>query len=434
MSKRKKRQPDQKKLLTPARQLIGLVMLFFFLGFLLLAVWMRSREAAGWEKAVVLSFAVPALVYAGVLGIPRLFPGDRLLLSLTNFLCALGVLVLFRLNPDRGISQAFNYFVGVVAMLGCAVVFRFIRRCKLWVVLLMLVSVGMLALPLIYGSEINGAKNWVTLFGFGFQPSELVKISLLVAVCWLLSERKAVWAIGLTGVSLGLLMLQKDLGTALLYYGTVLTALWAATGSGLLLLGGMAGAAGGAFVGYRMFAHVKKRVAVWRNPWADRQGAGYQIVQGLIAIANGGLWGLGLGLGNPGVIPASYNDYIFTVICHEFGVLFGIIVLLIYLAIVLRGISIARRTDNAFYALLALSCAVMLGLQTFVIVGGNIKLIPLTGVTLPFISYGGTSLVSSLCLVGVLQGISARTQAALHPVKPKGRGTKPASRRKEVRR
>ena len=429
MNKRKKRQPDQKKLLTPARQLIGLVMLFFFLGFLLLAAWMRSEGTSGWEKALILSVAVPALVYAGVLGIPRVFPGDRLLLSLTNFLCALGVLVLFRLNPDRGISQAFNYFVGVVAMLGCAVVFRFIERWGPLVVLLMGVSVGLLVLPLVYGSEINGAKNWVTLFGFGFQPSELVKITLLVAVCWLLSKRKTIWAIGLTGVSLLLLMLQKDLGTALLYYGTVLTALWAATGSTLMLLGGMAGAAGGALVGYRMFAHVKKRVAVWRNPWADRQGAGYQIVQGLIAIANGGLWGLGLGLGNPGVIPASYNDYIFTVICHEFGVLFGIIVLLIYLAIVLRGISIARRTDSAFHALLALSCSVMLGLQTFVIVGGNIKLIPLTGVTLPFISYGGTSLVSSLCLVGVLQGISARTQAKLRPPKAE-KGTKPAPRRK----
>ena len=246
MNKRKKRQPDQKKLLTPARQLIGLVMLFFFLGFLLLAAWMRSEGASGWEKALILSVAVPALVYAGVLGIPRVFPGDRLLLSLTNFLCALGVLVLFRLNPDRGISQAFNYFVGVVAMLGCAVVFRFIERWGPLVVLLMGVSVGLLVLPLVYGSAINGAKNWVTLFGFGFQPSELVKITLLVAVCWLLSKRKTIWAIGLTGASLLLLMLQKDLGTALLYYGTVLTALWAATGSTLMLLGGMAGAAGGA--------------------------------------------------------------------------------------------------------------------------------------------------------------------------------------------
>ena len=430
MSKQKKRQPDQKKLLTPARQLIGLVMLFFFLGFLLLAAWMRTEGNGDWTKALILAGAVPALVYVGVLGIPRLFPGDRLLLSLANFLCALGVLILFRLNPYRGMRQTLAYFVGVVAMLLCAVFFRVIRKWKPWVILLMIISVVLLALPLVYGTEIYGAQNWVTLFGFGFQPSELVKISLLVAVCWLLSERKVIWAVGLTGVSLGLLMLQKDLGTALLYYGTVLTALWASTGSTLLLLGGMAGAAGGAYVGYRMFAHVKKRVAVWQNPWADRQDAGYQIVQGLIAIANGGLWGLGLGLGNPKVIPASENDYIFTVICHEFGVLFGIVVLLIYLAIVLRGISIARRTDSAFYALLALSCSVMLGLQTFVIVGGNIKLIPLTGVTLPFISYGGTSLVSSLCLVGVLQGISARTQADLHPAPRRPQSSRPASRRK----
>ena len=434
MSKRKKRQPDEKKLLTPARQLIGLVMLFFFLAFLLLAVWMKTEGKADWPKALILSAAVPALCYVGVLGIPRLFPGDRLLLSLTNFLCALGVLVLFRLNPDRGISQAFNYLVGVIAMLMSAVAFRFIRRWKPVVLLLIPLSVGLLVLPLVYGSEINGAKNWVTLFGFGFQPSELVKLSLLVAVSWLLAERKRIWAVGLTGVSLILLMLQKDLGTALLYYGTVLTALWAATGSGLVLLGGAMGAAAGGYLGYRMFAHVKKRVAVWRNPWADRQGAGYQIVQGLIAIANGGLWGLGLGLGNPGVIPASYNDYIFTVICHEFGGLFGVIVLMIYLAIVLRGISIARRTDSAFFALLAFSCSVMLALQTFVIVGGNIKLIPLTGVTLPFISYGGTSLVSSLCLVGILQGISARTQAAHQPPAGKKQTSRPAPRRKEGKR
>ncbi len=434
MTKRKKRQPDQKKLLTPARQLIGLVMLFFLLGFLTLGLWLYTEGNNAWPRALVMAAAVPALIYVGVLGIPRLFPGDRLLLSLTNFLCAFGVLILFRLNPDRGISQAFNYLVGVIAMLLCAVAFRLIRQWKWPVLALMAASVALLTLPLIYGSEINGARNWVTLFGFGFQPSELVKISLLISVCWLLSKRRLIWAAGLTGISLLLLMLQKDMGTALLYYGTVLAALWAATGSGFILLFGAAGAAAGGYLGYRMFAHVKKRVAVWLNPWADRQGAGYQIVQGLIAIANGGLWGLGLGLGNPGVIPASYNDYIFTVICHEFGVLFGIVVLTIYLAIVLRGISIARRADNAFHALLALSCSVMLGLQTFVIVGGNIKLIPLTGVTLPFISYGGTSLVSSLCLVGVLQGISARTRADAAPADGASRKGRPAPRRKEGRR
>ena len=220
-------------------------------------------------------------------------------------------------------------------------------------------------------------------------------------------------AVILTGACLGLLMLQKDLGTALLYFGMALFMMYASTGSPLILAGGAVGGAAGAYLGYRMFAHVKRRVAVWLNPWADRQGAGYQIVQGLIAIANGGLWGTGLRLGNPGVIPASFNDYIFTVICHEFGVIFGLSVLVIYLAVVFRGIAIARQADNAFHALLSLGCTVMLGLQTFVIVGGNIKLIPLTGVTLPLISYGGTSLVSSMCLVGIMQGVFAVNRARI---------------------
>ena len=391
-----------------ARRLLLIAMLFYFLAFGLLFLYNYDT------RALLLAGVIPVLIFVSVLGLPKLFPTDRLLLSLSSFLAALGVLVLFRLNPDRGISQLLNYMVAIAAMLACTVGVRFIRRWRLLAWLAVPVSLGLLALPLLYGSEINGAKNWVTLFGFGFQPSELVKLSLLVALAWLLSRRRLVPAVLLTGLCLGFLMLQKDLGTALLYFGMALLMMYASTGSQLVLAAGAASGVAGALLGYRMFAHVKKRVAVWLNPWSDRQGAGYQIVQGLIAIANGGLWGTGLRLGNPGVIPASFNDYIFTVICHEFGVVFGLAVLVIFLAVVVRGIAIARQADNAFHALLCLGCTVMLGLQTFVIVAGNIKLIPLTGVTLPLISYGGTSLVSSMCLVGVMQGVYACNRARMN--------------------
>ncbi len=390
-----------------ASRLLSMAMLFHFLAFGLLFLYNFDT------RTLMLALTVPVLIFVSVRGLPKLFPADQLLLCLSSFLASLGVLVLYRLYPERGMSQLINYMVAIVAMLACTVSVRFIRRWRLLAWLAVPVSLGLLVLPLVFGSEINGAKNWVTLFGFGFQPSELVKLSLLVALAWLLSRRKLVLAVILTGACLGLLMLQKDLGTALLYFGMALFMMYASTGSPLILAAGAVGGVGGAYLGYRMFAHVKRRVAVWLNPWADRQGAGYQIVQGLIAIANGGLWGTGLRLGNPGVIPASYNDYIFTVICHEFGVVFGLAVLVIYLALVLRGIAIARQADNAFHALLSLGCTVMLGLQTFVIVGGNIKLIPLTGVTLPLISYGGTSLVSSMCLVGVMQGVFAVNRARM---------------------
>lgn len=398
---------DQPKNQGFSRSLLLIAMLFYFLAFGLLFLYAYDA------RALLLAAAVPALMFVSVRGLPRLFPSDRLLLCLSSFLVALGVLILYRLNPERGVSQMVNYVAAVAAMLACTVAVRYIRRWRLLATLAVPVSIALLVLPLVYGAEVNGAKNWVTLFGFGFQPSELVKLSLLVSLAWLLSRRKLILAALLTGVCLILLMLQKDMGTALLYFGMALLMMYAAIGSPLILLGGAAAGAAGAYIGYRRFAHVKVRVAVWLNPWRDRQGSGYQIVQGLIAIANGGLWGTGLRLGNPGVIPASFNDYIFTVICHELGVLFGVGVLIIYLALVLRGISIARQADNRFHALLALGCAAMLGLQTFVIVGGNIKLIPLTGVTLPLISYGGTSLVSSMCLIGVLQGVFAGNRAQM---------------------
>ena len=184
--------------------------------------------------------------------------------------------------------------------------------------------------------------------------------------------------------------------------------LYYASSSNLLMTGvGLMGGAGAAVAGYKMFAHVKKRVAIWRNPWSDYDNSGYQIVQSLMAIASGGLFGVGLGLGSPRTIPVYHTDFIFAVICEQFGVIFGLFVLLMYVAIIWRGATIAMAARRSFHGLLAMGCTLMLGLQTFVIIGGVIKLIPLTGVTMPFVSYGGTSLVSSLCLAGLLQGVAS---------------------------
>ena len=398
----KKQRPHE-----PGRAMLLAVMVFYFLGFFLLAL-----KDGKWES-FALSVVVPTIIFVGTAGISHIFPSDRLLLSLTNFLCALGVLVLYRLNPSRGMAQAVNYGVGVVCMMLCALLVRYIRNWKWLTGLIMAGSLGLLALPLLFGRETNGAKNWFYIGGYSVQPSELVKLALLLAVSYLLSQRKVFLSILFGGACLLMLMLQKDLGTALLYFGVVFVLLYAATGSVPLLLGGVVGGAGAAVLGYSMFAHVKRRVAIWLNPWADTEGAGYQIVQSLIAIVNGGAWGVGLGLGNAQVIPEYYNDFIISVILHEFGVIFGLVVLAMYLMIIIRGIMIARRSRTVFHALLATGCAALIGLQTFAIIGGNIKLIPLTGVTLPFISYGGTSMLSSLCVIGLLQGVASRNKAGL---------------------
>lgn len=384
-----------------SRPLIGTVKLFFFSAFFLLFL-----KDFAWQ-ALALAVAVPVMIHLCTKFLPRLFPADQLLLALVNFLCALGVLVLYATNPAYAYQQATYYGLGLIAMVICIYLVRLIHSWGAICLLLAPVSLALLALPLAIGRETYGAKNWFYIGSLSVQPSEIVKLSLLIILSYAMSRRKFFsWLIFAVGC-LGLLMLQKDLGTALLYYGVTLL-LYYASSSNLLLTGvGMLGGAGAAVAGYKMFAHVKKRVAIWRNPWMDYDNAGYQIIQSLMAIASGGLIGVGLGLGSPRTIPVYHTDFIFAVICEQFGVVFGLFVLLMYVALIWRGATIAMAARRSFHALLAMGCTLMIGLQTFVIIGGVIKLIPLTGVTMPFVSYGGTSLVSSLCLAGLLQGVAS---------------------------
>ena len=235
----------------------------------------------------------------------------------------------------------------------------------------------------------------------------MVKLTLLLILAFFMSRRRMLpWFLFVLSC-LVLLMLQKDLGTALLYFSVTLLLYWASTGNLPVTLLGLAGGGAAAFVGYQRFAHVRRRVAIWLNPWADYDNAGYQLVQGLMAIASGGLFGVGLGLGSPTSIPVYESDFIFAVLCEQFGLIFGLCVLLMMVALVLRGAMIAMAARRSFHGLLAMGASVLLGIQTFVIIGGVLKLIPLTGVTLPFVSYGGTSLISSMCLVGFIQGVES---------------------------
>lgn len=389
-----------------ARLLLGAITLFFFTAFLLLAL--KDMQL----RSFLMMLLVPLILFVSTAMIPKLFPADQLMLSLVNFLCALGVLMLYRINPRVGVDQAVNYGVGVLAMLFCMVFIRHLRELKLLMTLLMAGALLLMVLPLVFGKEINGARAWVSIGGIGFQPSELVKVALVLVEAWLLSRRKMVLAGLFAGICLILLMLQKDLGTALIYYAVTLVMLFAATRNyGYVSLGVLGGVAG-AWLGYVQFAHVKRRVRIWLDPWSGTtaENEGYHIVKSLIAMVNGGVWGLGLGLGNAAYaseLPANTTDSIFTVILNEFGLVFGICVLMIFLIIFLRGIGTAMRANSRFHTLLALGVASLLALQTFVIIGGNIKMIPLTGVTVPFISYGGSSILSCLCLVGLLQGVAS---------------------------
>ena len=393
----------------PDRRLVAAMMLFFFSAFLLIALKGELR----WQ-GFALAVAVPVLIYIATMWLPRFFPADKLLLSIANFLCGLGVLVLYSTDLDagtsRGLQQAINYSVGIAAMLFCILMVRYVRRWKLFVQIVALGSAGLIALPLVIGTEVNGATNWIRIAGMNLQPSEVVKVSLLLVLSYFMSRRRFwPWLI-FAGFCLAVLMLQKDLGTALIYYITALLMYFASTGNlpmtGLGLLGG----AGASVLGYKMFNHVRVRVAIWQNPWMYYEKSGYQIAQVLMAIASGGLFGVGLGLGAPRVIPVYFTDCIFAVICEQFGIIFGILVLVMYVILILRGASIALRARRGFMGLLAMGATVMLGVQTFVIIGGVLKLIPLTGVTMPFVSYGGTSMVSCMAMIGLIQGVASVNQ------------------------
>ena len=392
-----------------ASLILGFIVLFIISGFFLLA--MRTEEVD--MQAIWLMLGMILLVLLQYNILKSVFKHlERMTLLIVDFLCALSVIVIYRLDPDNGVSQFIWVLVGNVAMIVTLQVIKRVHNFGKANWAFMIISLGMLASTLVLGSTTYGAKNWIRIGGMSFQPSEFAKILFLIVSAYFLSTRKkqrALWPyVVYTALCAVILMLCRDLGAALLICGTFLVVFYAGTGNFLLTLGGAGAAVGAAFASYKMFAHVRTRVLVWRDPWRYYSGEGYQIVQGLMAIASGGLIGTGLGLGMPNVIPAAHTDYIFAVICEEFGVIAGIMLIVFYLVFIIRGILIALNAKNAFDALLVFGCTVMLSLQSFIIIGGVIKLIPLTGITLPFLSYGGSSMLASMIELGIIEGVAIK--------------------------
>ena len=277
----------------------------------------------------------------------------------------------------------------------------------------MVLCLGALASPWVVGEVRNGARNWITIIPdrLTIQPSEFIKPALILILSASLAGRprflKCLPAIGFAAACCGILLVQSDLGAVLLYFLTTLMIYFAATSNWLITLGGLGVGAAGAIVAYKTIPYVQTRVDIWQNPWSDPTGSGMQIVQALIAIGSGGLFGMGLGLGRPRNIPLYHSDFIFAAIAEEFGLIFSICLLAVYVLIIIRGVIVAMNARTSFHSLTALGIVVMIGLQTMLIVGGNTKLIPLTGVTLPLISSGGSSLVSTFLSFGILLGISS---------------------------
>lgn len=407
---------------------ILLIYIFIFLWLSLL-----NLAAAGVLNSYKLPVLLVLAVTASFLAVHFLLAiwgvrGDRLLFPLTAMLNAAGIIIILRLSNEIAEKQFFWLLVGLAAFLVIIKGLPNYKNLEDYKYVYIFLGLLLLASALIFGTETGGARSWINFGIFKFQPSELVKIILVIFLASYLEEKKEILKEGTTsflgipvpsiqyvgpllamwGFSLVLLIFQNDLGTALIFFGTFLAMIFIATGRWSYVVSGTLLFSLGGWMCYLFYRHVQVRVAIWLNPWNDIDGKGYQIVQSLFAIGSGGFYGTGLGLGRPNLIPAVHTDFVYSAWSEELGFMGAVALLLIYCLIIYRGYRIAATARSGFGSLLASGLTSLLAIQTIVIVGGVIKLFPLTGVTLPFVSYGGSSLVSSYILIGLLINISAK--------------------------
>lgn len=365
---------------------------------------------------------------------------DPLLLPLVALLNGLGLVMIYRLDlaeaakhPDvspQAPMQLLWTAVSLVLFLVTLMVIRDHTSLQQYPYTLAIAGVVFLALPAMLPrslSEVNGAKIWIKIPGLmSVQPGEFAKITLIIfAAAFLVSKRSVLATAGprflgltlprardlgplavLLAVTLAVLVVGKDLGSALLVFGVLLGMVYMATGRVSWLIIGLGAFAGGAFIAYRLFAHLRVRVDIWLHPFADPLGDGYQLVQSLFGLGTGGIFGTGLGAGRPDIVPYASTDFIVAALGEELGLVGLAAILLAYLLLVGRGLRTGLAARDNFGSLLASGLAFSVGLQVFVIVGGVTALIPLTGLTTPFLSYGGSSLLANYIIVALLLRIS----------------------------
>ena len=403
--------------------------------------WSQSAEVpvGTWTYGAAMA-AAAALAHVVV---RRLAPdADPVLLPATFLLNGLGLVLIRRVdfaNPSNQVApeQMTWTFVALVGFAVTLAVVRSTRRLTRYHYTIGLLTIVLLLLPLVpvIGQRINGAQLWVRLGPVGFQPGEAAKIGLVVFLAGYLERKRALLSIAThrygplmlpeprhlgpvlaaAGIALGIVVFQRDLGSGLLFFGVSVTMLYVATGRlAYPFIGGFVFSIG-AVLAWLQFTHVQQRVAIWIDPWSRLNDEGYQIAQATFALGTGGVTGTGLGLGRPDDIPFAATDAIFAVLGEELGLLGATAVLVTYLVIVVRGYRIALTAQDEVGTLLAAGLTTVMALQVFVIIGGITRVVPFTGITLPFISYGGSSLVANYVIIALLLRVSDESRRARRP-------------------
>lgn len=334
---------------------------------------------------------------------------NRLLVQNMCFLLSVGFVMLTRLSYDKAVRQFVITVISAVAALIVPELMRKFRRLRDFAWLYALLGITALGIVLMLGTVTNGSRLSFSVFGIRFQASELVKILFVFYTAAMLCRELSFLQIALSaagaGVHVLILVLSKDLGSALIYFVAYVVMVYIASGKRRYLAAGFLGGSAFAFAAWKIFTHVQVRVQAWLDPWSVIDREGYQITQSLFAIGCGGLFGLGLCQGSPKSIPYVDTDFIFSAIAEELGILFALCLILVYLSCFVMIMRIASGMKDEFCRLTAAGLGVTYIFQVFLTIGGGIKFIPLTGVTLPFISYGGSSVFCTILMFSVIQGL-----------------------------
>ena len=398
-----KRTEEKKKKVIKTQ--IRIIYLFTILGFILIFLNTGSFIALATMLGTCIFYFVTLHGY-------RLLyeKASMLLVNDMLMLLAIGFVMISRLDPDEGMKQ---FMIASAAVIIAFIIPVIVRKLKilsrltwLYAAVGILALLGVLALATVSG----GAKLSVTIGGISFQFSELVKITLVFFMSARLSKDTSFKSVVITSVVAALhviiLVLSTDLGTALVFFVAYLVVVFVATRRPLYPVVGLLGGSAAAVCAYYLFAHVRKRVEAWKNPFLVYDTSGYQIAQGLFAIGAGGWFGTGLFLGRPETIPVASRDFIFAAICEEFGGVFAMCLILVCMSMFLLIVNISMEIKkNTFYKLVAIGLGAEYAFQVFLTIGGVTKFIPMTGITLPLVSYGGSSVMSTIILIAIIQGL-----------------------------
>ena len=396
------------------KRLLNLVYLLCLLLFTALGFLQQPFD----KFALIMGVVLCVLIGYSHFIVRRFYPdGDKFILIFASVLAVVGVAMLYRINPNTAIKQLIWIALGIIGYILIVVILPDLKSFAKYKNVYMIITLVLMPLALIFGTEQFGAKNWILIGPIAFQPSEFAKIALVLYLAAALAtyeskksfkeEVKQLFQPALVaGFSMGCMVLQRDLGSALIFFGISIALLYVATSKKKYVFTALGLAAVGSVAGYTMFGHVRERVMIWRDPWKYALGSSYQIVEGMYSIAAGGLFGVGLGQGHFQNLPVKESDMIYAIICEEFGIIFAIGLMIIYFLLFYRGIRAAFVTKDSYSQLIAVGFSTMIACQTLVIIGGIFSVIPLTGITLPIISYGGSSVLTIFFALGILQKIS----------------------------